>query len=92
MDYIKNEEESIFEKILNKKTEHYLSNLFEDVRHERSLLVLLLSLTDPEILRQSKFTDHAIEIIKNLALEELHRQKILKEYVAMDLLEKQFSN
>ena len=40
------------------------SNLFEDVRHERSL-ILLLSLTDPDILKQSKFTDDEIEIIKN---------------------------
>ena len=33
-----------------------------------------------------------MEIIKNLALEILHRQRILKEIVAMDLLEKQFSD
>ena len=71
--------------------EAYFSNLFENVRHERSL-ILLLSLTDPDILRQSKFTDDEIEIIKNLALEILHRQRILKEHIAMDLLEKQFSN
>ena len=58
--------------------EVYFSNLFEDVRHERSL-ILLLSLTDPDILKQSKFTDDEIEIIKNIALEKLHRQRILKE-------------
>ena len=51
--------------------------MFEDVRHERSL-ILLLSLTDPDVLRQSKFTDDEIEIIRNLALEKLHRQRILK--------------
>ena len=68
--------------------EAYFSTMFEDVRHERSL-ILLLSLTDPDILRQSKFTDDEIEITKNLALEKLHRQRILKEHVAMDLLEKQ---
>ena len=39
--------------------EQYFSNLFEDIRHERSL-ILLLSLTDPDKLRQSKFTDHEI--------------------------------
>ena len=66
--------------------EQYFSNLFEDVRHERSL-ILLLSLTDPDILKQSKFTDDEIEIIKNIALEKLHRQRILKEYHAMSLLE-----
>ena len=71
--------------------EAYFSNLFEDVRHERSL-ILLLSLTDPDILRQSKFTDDEIEIIKNPVLEKLHRQRILKVHVAMDLLENHFSN
>ena len=60
--------------------------MFEDIRHERSLL-LLLSLTDPDILRQSKFTDDEIEIIKNLALEKLHRQRFLKEDHAVSLLE-----
>ena len=64
--------------------EAYFSNLFDDIRHERSL-ILLLSLTDPDILRQSKFTDDEIEIIKNLALEKLHRQRILKEYHAVSL-------
>ena len=63
------------------------SHLFEVVRHERSLS-LLLSLTDPDILRRSKFSDDEIEIIKNLALKKLHRQRILKEHVALDLLEK----
>ena len=69
--------------------EAYFSSLFEDIRHERSL-ILLLSLTDPEILKQTKFTDNEIEIIRNIALEKLHRQRILKEVAAMDLLEKQF--
>ena len=71
--------------------ESYFSILFEDVRHERSL-ILLLSLTDPDILRQSKYTDHEINIIKDLALDKIHRQRILKEIKAMDLLEKQFSD
>ena len=71
--------------------ESYFATMFEDVRHERSL-ILLLSLTDPDILKQSKFTDDEINIIKNLALEKLHRQRILKEHIAMDLLEKQFSD
>ena len=60
--------------------------MFEDVRHER-LLILLLSLTNPNILKQAKFTDHEINIIKNFALEKLHRQRILKEEVAIALLE-----
>ena len=66
----------------------YFNTIFEDIRHERSL-ILFLSLTDPDILKQSKFTDHEIDIIKNIALEKLHRQRILKEYHAMSLLEKQ---
>ena len=71
--------------------EAYFATILEDVRHERSL-ILLLSLTEPDILKQSKFTDHEIEIIKNLALEKLHRQRIPKESIALDLLEKQFSD
>ena len=68
--------------------EAYFNNLFDDIRHERSL-ILLLSLTEPDILKQSKFTDHEIDIIKNIALEKLYRQRILKEYHAMSLLEKE---
>ena len=66
--------------------EGYFNTIFEDIRHERSL-ILLLSLVEPSILKQVKFTDHEIEIIKNLALEKLHRQRILKEYHAVSLLE-----
>ena len=62
--------------------------MFEDVRHNRSL-ILLLSSTDPDILRQSKITDYEIDIVKKLAVEKLHRQGYLKEHVAMLLLESQ---
>ena len=71
--------------------EAYFSNLFEDIRHERSLIILL-TLTDSDVLKQSKFTNDEIENIRNITLEKLHRQRILKEVVAMDLLEKQFSD
>ena len=71
--------------------EQYFNTIFEDIRYERSL-ILLLSLVESDILRQSKFTDQEIDIIKNLALEKLHRQRILKEVVAMDLLEKQIDD
>ena len=71
--------------------ENYFIKLFDNIHYERSL-ILLLSLTDPDILRQSKFTDDEINIIKNLALEKLHRQRILKEHIAMDLLEKQIND
>ena len=60
--------------------------MFEDVRHEQSL-VSLLSLTVPDILKKAKLTVHEINILKNLALEKLHRQRILKEEVAIALLE-----
>ena len=50
--------------------EQYFNTIFEDIRHERSL-ILLLSLVEPSILSQSKFTDHEIDIIKNIALEKL---------------------
>ena len=68
--------------------ENYFNKLFDNILYERSL-ILLLSLTDSDILRQTKFTDDEIEIIKNLALEKLYRQRILKEHIAMDLFEKQ---
>ena len=68
--------------------EQYFVLMMEDVRHERSL-ILLLSLTDPDILRQIKFTDCETDIIKKLALEKQHRRRILKEHVAMSLLESQ---
>ena len=66
--------------------EAYFSNLFEDIRIERCLM-LILSLIDSDILKQSKFTDDEINIIRNLALEKLHRQRILEEYHAVSLLE-----
>ena len=71
--------------------EAYFATVYEHVRHERSL-VLLLSLVEPDILKQSKFTDDEIDIIKKISLEKLHRQRILKESIALDLLEKQFSD
>ena len=66
--------------------EAYLSKLFEDIRYERSL-TLLLSLTDPDILKQRKYTDDEIIILKNLALEKLHRRNCLEEFFALKLLE-----
>ena len=71
--------------------EAYFNTIFEDIRHERSL-ILLLSLVEPSILSQSKFTNHEIEIIKNIALQKIHRQKNLKEIAALDLLEKQIDD
>ena len=48
--------------------EAYISNLFEDIRHERSL-ILLLSSTDPHILKQSKITADEANIINILLLK-----------------------
>ena len=58
--------------------EPYFAVMFEDVRYERSL-ILLLSLADQDILRQSNVTVYEIDIIKTLASEKLHRQRNLKE-------------
>ena len=71
--------------------EAYFNLIFEDIRYERSL-ILILSLVEPDILKQSKFNDHEIDIIKKIALEKLHRQKNLKEIIALDLLEKQIDD
>ena len=68
LDYSKTQEESILEKIVKNSIEKYFAVIFEDVTNERSL-ISLLSVTDPIILRQSKFTDHENDIIRNLALE-----------------------
>ena len=50
--------------------EQNFSNLFEDVRHKRSLILLIL-IVEPDILKQSKFTDHEINIIKDIALDKI---------------------
>ena len=65
--------------------EAYCWNMFKDVRHERSLR-LIISLTDPFTLKQSKFTDHEINRIKNLALEFFNGQKILKGCFAISII------
>ena len=71
--------------------EAYLKTIFEDIRCERCL-ILLLRLVEPSILKQSKFTDEEINIIKDIALQKLHRQRNLKEIIALDLLENKFSD
>ena len=57
VDYIKNGKESFLGKIPNEQFEEYFATKLEDIRNERSL-ILLLSLTDPDILKPSKLTDH----------------------------------
>ena len=46
--------------------QYFLAVMIEDLRHERSL-ILLLSLTDPDILKPAKLTDHKRNVIKNFA-------------------------
>ena len=59
--------------------EQYFNTIFEDIRYERSL-ILLISITEPDILKQSKFNDHEIGNIKNIALEKYFDNVILKKY------------
>ena len=66
--------------------ETHFAVMFEDIRHERAL-TFLWSLTDLDIIKQAKVTDHEIKGIKNLASEKLHKQRILKEEVAIASLE-----
>ena len=69
--------------------EAYFNTIFEDIRYERCP-ILLLSLVEPNILHQSKFTNHEIEIIKNLALEKIHRQKNFKRNSCFRIIRKTF--
>ena len=66
--------------------EQYFATMFEDMRNKRSLKTKL-SLTDPDLIKQSKFSDHEINKLKNLSLVILLRQRNLKEYVAASLIE-----
>ena len=66
--------------------EQNFTSIFEDLRHERAL-IKLLSLTDSDMLKQSNFTENEMKFLKNLALGKIHRQRILKEEVAIALLE-----
>ena len=48
--------------------EAYFKTISVDVRYEQSP-ILLLSLIESSILKQSKFTNHETEINKNIALQ-----------------------
>ena len=50
--------------------EQYFATMSEDIRHERSLL-LLLSLTNPDIIQQSKLTDHETNTIKKVCSRKI---------------------
>ena len=66
--------------------EQYFATMFKDVRHERSPF-LSPSVTDLDKLKQSKIIDDKINKIKHLAQKKLHTQRLLKEYVAVSLME-----
>ena len=64
----------------------YFATMFEVDSQERSLIILV-TVTDLDILKQSNYTDHEINFIKKRALLKLHRQRVKKEYVAVSLIE-----
>ena len=66
--------------------EQNFATMFEDKGHERSLY-LLSSLTDPDISKHSKFTDHETNQRKFLALERSRRQETIIKYIAVSFLE-----
>ena len=47
----------------------YFSTKFEDIKHERSLFLLLL-IAESDLLKQNLFRDQEIYYKKNLALEK----------------------
>ena len=67
--------------------EAYFATIFEDVRHERSL-ILVLSLTDRDILGQSKFTDRlGNNLYKKFSFRKVTHTTNIKRGVAIALLE-----
>ena len=67
--------------------EPYFTTMFGDVGHDGSLI---LSITDPDILKQSKFINHMKNLFGKLALEKLQRQRMVTEYTALQILEYYF--
>ena len=64
----------------------YYNLLYDNIFYERQLL-LLLSITNPEYLKVKGYTQEDINIIKDIADSKIHRQKLLKEYFARELIE-----
>ena len=63
----KNEDYLDFKRYLDKQMEQYFATIFEDVRHERSL-IFLLSFTDSDILSQfDNINENDIPILERLA-------------------------
>ena len=51
------------------------------------ILLFFLIITDPDVLKQFRFKDDEIKIIKNLAVEKLQRQECLEEQFALHIKE-----
>ena len=58
-----------------------------NIIENESSLILLLSWTNPGTLKPAGFLEHEIKISKNLASDKTHREKSLKDYVTLQLLE-----
>ena len=84
LDFIEDQEESIIESILKQILEQIFTAMFEDVKHVGTL-VLLLSLTDPEKIKQSKVTDHEINKKKS-SFRKITRTEIIKKKVAVSIV------
>ena len=69
--------------------EFYFRKIFlTDIRSWKIVDIIVISLTaSKEYLTQYGFKDDEINNIKNIALEKIHRQKQLKDYVAANLIE-----
>ena len=64
LNYIKKEERSIVENVFKKQMDNFFA-AFEFVRHERSI-ILILSVTNPDISKQSRFMNHGIYRVKQM--------------------------
>ena len=70
--------------------EQYFAKTFQDVTYEKSLK-LLLSLTDPDILKQNKFTDDEHNPIKKSSSRIFTKTKIFKETLCLTIIRMVFS-
>ena len=70
--------------------ESYFATMFEDVRCER--LILLLSLTDPERLKQSRFIVYRTNAIENpkSSIEKITETKSLRRIHSSSLIRLRF--
>ena len=67
--------------------EAFFSSLLEDIRHERSIVLLIIANRSRYFKTKQIYWWWINYNKKNLALEKIHRQKCLKEYFASQFLE-----